>query len=683
MIKIDIVIPVYNKEISIEKTLDSVINQEVKFDNIIIVNDGSTDNTKSIIKSFKDRCADIKINIIDQKNQGVSEARNNGIKFSNADYITLLDGDDELELNYLSEIKRLINKYKKGKAFSAKHINLYSIAQNKKYQNLNKKNLKDKIIKYPLLTNSFFKNIFCASGITFARSIILKNLFPKKIEIGEDIYVWQKIFTNHSLVISDSNLIKVNKYAENRAQNIIKDYPFYLYKFNKLSKLCKNFKYLISLIVFHVTSLLIEINKSKYLKNHNQKKFENLVNSQNIIFKILCKIFNLNFLFFFYNIYKKNNKSFIKIIPQINYSLIVYSAPLFFIVFYIKGYEEISVKYLIYSSFNLIIFTLFTFQTRVYLIYSNLELTFFNIFFRNSVFLLLLFCAVVSIQYFIKLDDKNLYFLSLLVVGFFWVLEFIVLKYEKLKKIIINLFIFFYVILLYFIFIFVPIEIITNKILFYLILFKLIISIFLFLSQMKKIKINNIIQTIFKKNYGTLFFLTALIYSISNFLWRYNFDKYSNINNVSFNFFIFSLATIPSTFYKSILAPLSYEIKKIEVLYLKLILIILFLLFLFLSINKNQILNLDIFLISSFVGAIILLIGNMCREKYILLKTEIKSLFFKDFLFCLGIVTLSYSIIYSDHIVNYYYLIIGMLSIIFFKKRFLSLIFFQKDEKLS
>lgn len=312
MIKIDIIIPVYNKEISIKKTLKSVINQEVKFDNIIIVNDGSTDNTENVIKSLKNNYANIKINIINQENQGVSEARNTGIKFSNADYITFLDGDDELELNYLSEIKRLINKYKKNVVFSAKHINLYSSSKNKKYQNLNKKNFKDKIIKYPLLTSSFIKNIYCASGITIARSLLLKNLFPKNIKIGEDIYVWEKIFSSQSLAISNSYLIKINKYAENRAQNIIKDYPFYLYKFNKLCKLSKNFKYLISLIIFHLTSLLIEINKSKYLKNYNQKKFENLVYSQNIFFRILCRIFNTDFIFFLYKIFKKNNEILFK-----------------------------------------------------------------------------------------------------------------------------------------------------------------------------------------------------------------------------------------------------------------------------------------------------------------------------------------------------------------------------------
>lgn len=304
-IKIDVVIAVYNKEISIKKTLRSVINQEVKFDNIIVVNDGSTDNTLNVINSIKDKDKDVKISIIDQENKGVSEARNNGIKFSIADYITLLDGDDELELNYLSEIKRLINKYKNNLVFSAKHTNFYSATENKKYQKLNKKEFKDKVIKYPLLTNSFVKNIYCASGITFERSLLLENLFPKNIKIGEDIYVWQKIFSNKSLVISEHNLIKVNKYAENRTQNIIQDYPFYLHKFHELCKLCKNFKYLISLIIFHVTSLLIEINKSKYLKNYSQKKFEILIYSQSAFFRILCRIFNSNFLFFFYKLYKK------------------------------------------------------------------------------------------------------------------------------------------------------------------------------------------------------------------------------------------------------------------------------------------------------------------------------------------------------------------------------------------
>lgn len=97
--KISVIVPVYNQELLIKKCLDSIINQTLKDIEIIIINDGSTDNSINII--YKYMKYDKRIILINQINQGLSVARNNGILHSNADYLAFIDSDDYIEKNML------------------------------------------------------------------------------------------------------------------------------------------------------------------------------------------------------------------------------------------------------------------------------------------------------------------------------------------------------------------------------------------------------------------------------------------------------------------------------------------------------------------------------------------------------------------------------------------------------
>ncbi|HWY12582.1 MAG TPA: glycosyltransferase [Bacteroidia bacterium] len=89
---VSIVIPAYNAARFISETLDSVLQQSYSSFEIIVVNDGSTDSTKEIVE--KKILTDKRISIIDQKNHGVSVARNNGIKKAKGDFLAFLDADD-------------------------------------------------------------------------------------------------------------------------------------------------------------------------------------------------------------------------------------------------------------------------------------------------------------------------------------------------------------------------------------------------------------------------------------------------------------------------------------------------------------------------------------------------------------------------------------------------------------
>jgi len=83
MVKLSVIIPAYNKENKILKTLDSIANQSFRDLEIIVVDDGSTDNTKNVIEKYIQEKNDDRIKLLSKENGGLSSARNYGVKFAN------------------------------------------------------------------------------------------------------------------------------------------------------------------------------------------------------------------------------------------------------------------------------------------------------------------------------------------------------------------------------------------------------------------------------------------------------------------------------------------------------------------------------------------------------------------------------------------------------------------------
>ena len=95
---ISVVIPVYNAELLLEKCLDSILTQEYRPLEIVIVNDGSTDKSSEICKKYRDNyeC----ITYVEQENRGASVARNRGLQEASGKYITFIDSDDSIATGY-------------------------------------------------------------------------------------------------------------------------------------------------------------------------------------------------------------------------------------------------------------------------------------------------------------------------------------------------------------------------------------------------------------------------------------------------------------------------------------------------------------------------------------------------------------------------------------------------------
>lgn len=189
VIIVSIIVPVFNVENYISESIESVINQSYRDIEVILINDGSTDNSKKICEEY---CLiDKRIKLINQKNQGLSVSRNNGLKLANGEYILFLDSDD-----YYSDLKlieKLLLKAKKSDndlvLFGFKKYDDTNRRHKRKSNLININNNKvlsiDEIFRFMIVNN---KPIACAWNKFIKTSVLTENNIKFKSGItGEDI----------------------------------------------------------------------------------------------------------------------------------------------------------------------------------------------------------------------------------------------------------------------------------------------------------------------------------------------------------------------------------------------------------------------------------------------------------------------------------------------------------------
>ena len=181
-----VIIPLYNKEAYIASTINSVINQNFTDFEIIIVNDGSTDNSlEEIKKHFKD--VDF-ISILNQKNQGLSDSRNNGIQAAKGKLVALLDADDLWDIQFLSAIKALYDTFPNASVFGTDYIEQHT----ENVQIKTKKNVNRYLKNTSFLVDSFLEAnmhqlLFCQSSVAYKKEVFNHIQFNKSINYAEDI----------------------------------------------------------------------------------------------------------------------------------------------------------------------------------------------------------------------------------------------------------------------------------------------------------------------------------------------------------------------------------------------------------------------------------------------------------------------------------------------------------------
>lgn len=108
--KVSVIIPVYNSEKFIGKCIDSVLSQTFQDFELILINDGSKDNSQKILEEYKQK-EPKKITLIQQKNKGVAKTRNESIQMAKGKYVMLIDNDDFIDKDYIETFVKEIEKH--------------------------------------------------------------------------------------------------------------------------------------------------------------------------------------------------------------------------------------------------------------------------------------------------------------------------------------------------------------------------------------------------------------------------------------------------------------------------------------------------------------------------------------------------------------------------------------------
>ncbi|UUV20945.1 glycosyltransferase family 2 protein [Paenimyroides aestuarii] len=205
MPRFSIIIPLYNKEKYIQHTLKSVLNQTFQDFEIIIVNDGSTDQSVALVNEIND----VRIQLIHQENQGVSVARNIGIENAHANYICFLDADDFWYPHFLQTFNDLIEKYSDYEVFSAAFevetkwktfASLYSIDASKT----------DLVVNF--FDASKKECVIWTSCAVFKKSVFEHvGNFDTTIKIAQDTDLWIRIGMHYPIVFT-WNILAIYKH---------------------------------------------------------------------------------------------------------------------------------------------------------------------------------------------------------------------------------------------------------------------------------------------------------------------------------------------------------------------------------------------------------------------------------------------------------------------------------------
>ena len=212
---VSVVIPLYNKGPYIARALNSVLAQTFQDFEVIVVDDGSTDDGAEIVRGFKD----LQIRLIQQKNQGVSAARNRGIEAARAEMVAFLDADDEWLPGFLETILRLRRKFPEA--------GLYGTAYEVRFpgsivQRVYIKDEGERLLSsyFGALVN-FGSNTFNSSSFAAPKNVLIGvGSYPLGVKWNEDGTLWGKVALQYPVVYSPEICSVYHQYSANNSTGI-------------------------------------------------------------------------------------------------------------------------------------------------------------------------------------------------------------------------------------------------------------------------------------------------------------------------------------------------------------------------------------------------------------------------------------------------------------------------------
>lgn len=299
MPKFSIVIPVYNVEDYIKECLDSVFQQSFKDYEVIVVNDGTKDKSMDIVKDY-----DVKI--INQENQGLSAARNNGAKKAKGDYLLFVDSDDTIDkdllknLNEASKDKPEVIRFQIRETYEEKEPKDFP---EEGFSSCNGVKAFEKICAYHFVENAWCyaiqRRYYEKEKFEFAKGMIHEDfgLIPLVIMKARNVksipYIGYNYRQRQNSIMSAKNYEKTKK----KVEDFLKHYTYLITEINKTKLDSKVFK------SFIANSLILKITE---LEGQDYKDYKKILKEEKVYDNLLTDTFP-----------RKIKKGLVKISPRI------------------------------------------------------------------------------------------------------------------------------------------------------------------------------------------------------------------------------------------------------------------------------------------------------------------------------------------------------------------------------
>ncbi len=236
IIRFSVIMPLYNKAPYVEKAIRSVLEQTYPHYELIVINDGSTDNSAEIAEKLLEGVTNA--TFINQTNSGVAATRNNGVVIAKGEYICFLDADDWWKPTYLEQMAKLIRDYPDAGLYGMNYIyykpdkTRVALKSKTGYINYPKEYLWNNAMMIFTSSSSMPKSVFEAVGG-----------FPVGIKLGEDFLLWSKISLRYKVAFCETALAYYNNDvpATMRAtRNLHKPEHHMLFMMSSLEEAIKN-----------------------------------------------------------------------------------------------------------------------------------------------------------------------------------------------------------------------------------------------------------------------------------------------------------------------------------------------------------------------------------------------------------------------------------------------------------
>jgi glycosyltransferase involved in cell wall biosynthesis len=260
---ISVVIPLYNKSSKVRTCLDSVFKQTVLPNELIIIDDGSTDDSLEVVRTYVDSHSQLQVHIIEQENSGVSRTRNRGVSLSKNQYVAFLDADDEWNERFIESAQEVISRHENISLYTCKHriceegIGCFSPKQ-----------------KFGSEESGIIRNYFSAAKsnelVNSSKAIVNKSHFlavggfPENAKVSEDLFLWIKLSECAPIAYLDKLLVTIHQAPDNSRDLRVGEipYPIIYYSSKHIAPILHNDFYLL-LWSIHFNHVLGSCTKNK------------------------------------------------------------------------------------------------------------------------------------------------------------------------------------------------------------------------------------------------------------------------------------------------------------------------------------------------------------------------------------------------------------------------------------